>query len=270
MNGRINHGELQVKKFSLPEIGKIKIGLKDEKTGFPKSVDYFIPSGNYAPLFTEIFGDKPNIIEIAFISDELTYSCNQRYVLRNNAGVEIGRVNGTEFEIYSNGAWRGRNFMEDGVFNQVKYDDMISLNWLSDKKAKWTVELDLRFIIPQIKEVAGVWRFSTKGKASSIEHITQTFDSVQNLLGTCMANTFFLEVKKVSSKTPEGLTRNFPVVNLVPKQNYNEQLAIRKQLLSGESPLDIYKQLSSPTVTEATPTQTNNTTDSIEYAEVVE
>ena len=56
MNGRIQRNE-PAATMVLPRIGKIKIGKKSEK-GYPMSVDYFIPSGKYAGLFTQAYGEN--------------------------------------------------------------------------------------------------------------------------------------------------------------------------------------------------------------------
>ena len=45
MNGRIKRPEAS-NRLVLPRVGQIKIGKKSER-GFPMSVDYFIPAGNF-------------------------------------------------------------------------------------------------------------------------------------------------------------------------------------------------------------------------------
>ena len=74
MNGRIQRNEPNA-QMVLPRIGKIKIGKKSER-GFPQSVDYFIPSGKYAGLFTQAYGEKPQSIQIVFPSDDAATVCN--------------------------------------------------------------------------------------------------------------------------------------------------------------------------------------------------
>ena len=67
MNGRIKRPEAPT-RLVLPRVGQIKIGKKSER-GFPMSVDYFIPAGKYASLFTAAYGEKPQTIQIVFPSD---------------------------------------------------------------------------------------------------------------------------------------------------------------------------------------------------------
>ena len=53
----------------LPRVGQIKIGMKNAN-GYPQSVDYFIPTGKYAGLFTQAYGEKPQTIQIVFPDDD--------------------------------------------------------------------------------------------------------------------------------------------------------------------------------------------------------
>lgn len=73
MKGRINRPTPGVKRVVLPRVGFIKVGLKEVgKNGkeYPKSVDYFIPTGKYAGLFTQAYGEKPQTIQIVFPDDD--------------------------------------------------------------------------------------------------------------------------------------------------------------------------------------------------------
>lgn len=80
MKGRIMRNE-PINRISLPIIGKIKVGIKDEK-GLPKSIDYFVSTGKYAGLFNQAYGDKPQTIQIVFVYDEPGKSCKEEYQYR--------------------------------------------------------------------------------------------------------------------------------------------------------------------------------------------
>ena len=86
MKGRIMRNE-PINRISLPIIGKIKVGVKDEK-GLPKSIDYFVSTGKYAGLFKKAYGEKPQTIQIVFAYDEPEKSCREEYQYRD----EIGRA----------------------------------------------------------------------------------------------------------------------------------------------------------------------------------
>ena len=49
--GRIKRPEAERNRLILPRVGQIKIGMRNAN-GYPQSVDYFIPVGKYAGLFT--------------------------------------------------------------------------------------------------------------------------------------------------------------------------------------------------------------------------
>ena len=69
----------------LPRVGQIKIGMKNAN-GYPQSVDYFIPTGKYAGLFTQAYGEKPQTIQIVFPDDDPAKVCNERYEYRDADG----------------------------------------------------------------------------------------------------------------------------------------------------------------------------------------
>ena len=74
--------------------------------------------------------------------------------------------------------------------------------------------LTLRFIIPSVRGIVGVWQFSTKGKASSVKNIRNSFDGVQQLRGTVTQTVFDLSVAFAKSNKPDTNSR-YPVVSLV-------------------------------------------------------
>lgn len=83
MKGRIKRPEAQQSRLILPLIGQIKIGMKNAN-GYPQSVDYFIPTGKYAGLFTQAYGEKPQTIQIVFPDDDPAKVCNERYEYRDD------------------------------------------------------------------------------------------------------------------------------------------------------------------------------------------
>ena len=85
MKGRIKRPEAQQSRLILPRVGQIKIGIKNAN-GYPQSVDYFIPTGKYAGLFTQAYGEKPQTIQIVFPDDDPAKVCNERYEYRDDDG----------------------------------------------------------------------------------------------------------------------------------------------------------------------------------------
>ena len=206
MQGRIIKHD-QIDRFVMPEIGKIKVGQLNDK-GNPESLDYFIASGKYAHLFHDVYGPKPNSIEIVFLSDSLVDSCFERYELRKGKKL-FGKGDGQIFEIWSE---------KDQKHVTVSIDDYPDVMERAEAKAgnTWKSILTLRFFIPSVARVLGVWTFSTRGEKSSILQIKGPFDQVQKMAGSVARVIFDLEVEKVTSQSP-GSKAKFPVVKLIPK-----------------------------------------------------
>lgn len=93
MKGRIKRPEAQQSRLILPRVGQIKIGIKNAN-GYPQSVDYFIPTGKYAGLFTQAYGEKPQTIQIVFPDDDPAKVCNERYEYRDDDGRLIAAGDG--------------------------------------------------------------------------------------------------------------------------------------------------------------------------------
>lgn len=224
MKGRIARPE-QATQLELPEIGRLHIGMKTtNKYGkeIPTSVDYFIAAGKYAPLFTQAFGEKPNTITIIFPDDDAEKVCNERYEYRNEKGELVARGDGETFEI-----WDGKRY---APYNVAQYPDIMEQVAKNNPKKPrsetdngWDVTLTLRFIIPAVRGVVGVWQFSTKGSASSIKNIRNSFDGVQGMRGTVRNTVFDLSVAFAKSNKP-GQNSRYPVVSLVANDNRVDEI----------------------------------------------
>lgn len=191
----------------LPLLGRIKVGMKQvsQKTGkeFPTSIDWFRADGKYASVFHEVYGEKPNRIQIVFFSNRVEDVCSESYIVRDSAGRLLAEGDGESWR-----AWSAQK--KEYVFGQATIEEV-------EKKygAKATVSLTLRFILPKIPSVFGLWSFTTKGAKSSIPAIRDTFDQVLEMAGTATNIPFDLTVEKVKSNKP-GEVSVFPVVTLIP------------------------------------------------------
>ena len=96
----------------------------------------------------------------------------------------------------------------------------------------WDIALTLRFIVPAVRGVVGVWWFSTKGKASSIKNIRNSFDGVQMMCGTVMQTVFDLSVQYAKSNKP-GDNSRYPVVSLIANDTRIDE--IRKAIAPKEN-----------------------------------
>ena len=211
MSGRIIRPE-ETALLDFPEVGRIKIGAKSEK-GYPMSLDYFRPVGKYAGLFTQALGDKPQTIQIIITDDSPELVCNEHYEFRDGAGALVADGDGREFRV-----WNGK---ARAPFSTQDYPDIMQqISQRYNKKPRydgdtgWDIVLTMRFIVPAVNSVVGVWRFQTKGAASSIRNIRNSFDGVQMIRGTVTNTVFDLSVQFAKSDKPGSASR-FPVVTMI-------------------------------------------------------
>ena len=102
--------------------------------------------------------------------------------------------------------------------------DQIAKNNPTKRGAEnWDIVLTLRFIVPAVRGIVGVWQFSTKGKASSIRNIRESFDGVQMMRGTVTQTVFDLSVQFAKSNKP-GVSSRYPVVSLVANDTRIEEI----------------------------------------------
>ena len=217
MAGRIvKKASAEISKLALPRVGTIKIGFKDEK-GFPRSVDYFIPTGKYASLFTKAYGEKPQTIQVVFPDDDPVKVCNERYEYRDDEGRLLATGDGENFQI-----WNGKEYQEVSIEqspNLMKSVEKRHPNKLHQKTGDgWQIILTLNFIIPCVRGIAGVWQFSTKGNASTIPNVRNVFDAMLEMKGYCKGIIFDLSVQYAKSQKPGDKSR-YSVVSLVPNES---------------------------------------------------
>lgn len=221
MKGRIiNRPGACMNKLIIPRIGSIKVGMKVQgRDGreYPKSVDYFVPFGKYASLFTQAYGEKPQSIQIIFPSDDPEQVCCERYEYRDDDGKLIACGDGESFDV-----WDGKQYRSMSV---KEYPDLMKSiekrypNKLFSRTGEgWSITLTLNFLIPCVQGVAGVWQFVTKGTASTIPQIRNVFDAILNEKKYIKGIIFDLNVQFAKSQKPGDRSR-YPVVSLVPNES---------------------------------------------------
>ena len=228
--GRIYRPEQGAGILELPEIGRLHIGKKQMGQNgkeYPVSVDYFIPAGKYAGMFTQALGEKPQTIQVIFPDDSPEKVCNERYEYRDDKGALVARGDGRTFEI-----WDGKRYVPYSVDAYPDIMDQIAKNNPTKRGAdNWDIVLTLRFIVPAVRGIVGVWQFSTKGRASSIKNIRESFDGVQMMRGTVTQTVFDLSVQFAKSNKPNTNSR-YPVVSLVANDS---RVAEIREMLQAEN-----------------------------------
>ncbi len=204
MTGRIKTTKTPSKSAnSLPEIGKIKTGIKAKTatgTEYPKAIDYFRPTGNFAAEFTKIFGEKPKQIHIAFISDNIQEVCNEQFECWDK-GKRFGYGDGETFTVWDS--------------TKKAYIDGLLATDQKVRSLKWDRTLTLRFVILKMQGILGYWTYQTKAKEVTIPSIVKSFDLVREKAGTIIGFPFNLMVEFAKSYSP-GEAKQYPVVKLVP------------------------------------------------------
>ena len=192
--------------------------MKNER-GLPQSIDWFRATGKYADLFSKAFGERPNTIQIVFPSDSPEIVCNERFVYRDNSGALVARGDGRIFEI-----WNGSEYAPYSIEQYPDIMERIAARTPTKRGAdNWDVELTLRFIIPAIRGVVGVWSLTSKGRASSVKNLRDSFDSVQMMRQTVTTSVFDLSVHFHKSNKP-GQNSRYPVLELVCNDTRIEQI----------------------------------------------
>ena len=209
MAGRILNNK-ESKRLPFPIVGNIKCGMKSDR-GFPMSTDYFIPSGDYAPLFKQAYGEKPNCIQIVFPSDDAELCCREEYVLRDGAGKLVGTGDGETFKVWSE---KTEKYIIVTTSEQPDIMAMLEKHY----KQEWKITLTLVFILPLVRGVMGCWQFVTKGSASTIPQVRDAFDAMIEQNGRAAGVIFDLSVKMHKSNKPKDTSR-YPVVSLVPNES---------------------------------------------------
>lgn len=220
MSGRIIRSAAEESRLVLPRVGRLKVGKKSDK-GFPMSVDYFIPSGKYADLFTQAYGPKPSTIQIVFPDDDPEKVCCERYEYRNDEGKLVAWGDGHEFQVFN-----GKKYVPMTTDTHPDLMRQVVANFPS-KKGEWVVTLTLNFIVPLVRGVAGVWTFQTRGVASTIPQIRNVFDAMLEKRGFCKGILFDLGVEFAKSQKP-GQQSRFPVVTLVPNESESNVLRVKE------------------------------------------
>ncbi len=216
----------------LPRIGFVKIGMKN-KSGYPMSLDYFIADGTYKKYFDEVY-QKPGVIQIVFFNDSPEFSCKEQYILTDKDGKRFGYGDGHDFEI-----WNGKEYVPVSLDEHPSLMDAAIKR--SGSKKGWEITLTLRFIIPKIPKVLGYWEFNTKGSASTIPQIRQSYDMLLESRGSVMGMVFDLNVSFAKSQQP-GKANKYPVVSLVAN-HMDDNLNIMKNSFTSLAYKDNLKSL---------------------------
>lgn len=231
MKGRININRptTGIQRVVLPRVGFIKVGYKEKAANgkeYPKSVNYFIPTGKYAGLFTKAYGEKPQTIQIVFPDDAPEKVCNEMYEYRDDDGRRIAYGDGETFFV-----WNGKQYCQ---YSTKDYPNLMA--GVAKKHPNravlnggdgWIVTLTVTFIVPLVRGVGGVWQFTTKGTASTIPNIRDTFDAILEEKKFVKGIIFDMNVQFATTQKPGDRSR-YPVVTIVPNESEGNLFAVKE------------------------------------------
>lgn len=220
--GRIKTAKVANSASTLPEIGRIKTGIKATNAKgkeYPKAIDYFRATGNFANAFTKLFGDKPTSLQVAFISDNLNEVCNEQFESWDK-GKRFGWGDGETFTVWD---------VAGG-----KYIEGLSGADPKVRALKWDRTLTLRFVLLKMTGILGYWSYTTKAKEVTIPSIVKSFDMVMERAGTIIGFPFQLQIEMKKSYSP-GEARTYPVVSLIPSFTEDNIEAVRNYIAAGGS-----------------------------------
>lgn len=212
MSGRIINKE-KGKRLPLPALGHIACGekiLSRNGKEIPHSLDYFKASGDYAKYFHEVYGEKPTRIQVVFPSDDADLVCNEYYELRDSQGKKVATGDGETFKVWSDKIKDYKTLTTEQYPNIM---DMVQKQY----GGEWKITLKLTFLLPKVRGIMVLWTLTTKGSASSIPQVRDTFDSMLEQNGKVAGVIFDLIVKMHTSDKP-GASSKYPVISLVPNE----------------------------------------------------
>lgn len=204
---------------SLPLLGKIKVGVFVD--GHPASIDYFRCASKYAPIFDQVYGEKPTKLELAFHTNDIKEVCREEWIVRDKAGRLLSSGDGE--------TWRSWSMKSEAyVENDIATVEEIEKRYGQPAKATLT----LRFVLLRIPNVLGLWQFESRGDKTSIPAIRGVVDHMLSTYGRVTNISFDLVVAKVKSNSP-GSKSAYPVVSLVPNMSADNLQLLSEYVESG-------------------------------------
>lgn len=236
LSGRIQTKKDQDKKIGLGVAGRLKIGKKVIKNGkeYPTSLDHFILDApeDYVKAFKAAYGDKPDKIEIIFLSDDPAHSCSEQLQVRDKQGKLYAKSDGVNVLLAAEEGWT------DVHHDRIEKNGgaLEFMHKTAEHKGSSGVEhvLTLRFMIVRMKGVFAEFLLSTKGKQSSIKELTSAFDTLIDIAGTARMITFDLMVEMVKSDR-SGSKNKYPVLRLIPNIGQENINRLREMVESGQN-----------------------------------
>ena len=185
----------------LPRIGKIHLGIKDEKKGYPKATDYFVfPEGhaNYDDL-VRLFGEKPNELRIVFPVESEDKIASQYYRCYSRSRGLICKGDG---ETCRRLVDTQTGALADADSKAVGWKEMACAGReCPDYGSKCKEVMNLQFMLPEVPGL-GIWQIDS-GSFNSIININAGLDMIRAVYGRVAMVPLILSLEP-QEVTPEG------------------------------------------------------------------
>ncbi len=207
-------------KNALTICGKIKIGQKHETKGYPQSLDYFRPTGQFAAEFTKQYGEQPKKILIFFPNENALIQEYELHVGTVRRGVSDGlTVEVKPDEEFETNVFANTDKAETYMKN---FMDEMNAKYPAKHPAKWQLSCKMKFLLYELRGIMGLWQFETKGAASMVNQLANAFDNAISIFGNITSLPFWLTVEKVKSNK-----KVFPVVSLNPAISFGQLIELK-------------------------------------------
>ena len=187
-----------------PRLGKIKVGIKSDK-GYPQSVDYFVPTGNYAEEVNKLYGEKPTKIKVVFPFDDVEKNMNEFYRQYKSSGL---------FRICD--GFNCNKASDEGEFHEVPCE--------KESGCECNASMNLQFIIMGLP-VVGVWAFDSASYYSRM-NVRSSLQMTIALGGKLQGVPFWMTVEMQES-SGSGNKNRFPVISLAPAVTAEDMIQIK-------------------------------------------
>ena len=185
----------------LPRIGKIHLGVKDEKKGYPKATKYFVFPADH-PQFQDLvdtFGEEPTVLRVVFPINEEERIASQFYRCYSRTRGLICKGDG---ETCRRLVDTQTGALADADSKNVEWKEMLCAGReCADYGVKCKEVMNLQFMLPEIPGL-GIWQIDT-GSYNSIMNINAGFDMIRAIYGRIAMVPLLLSLEP-REVTPEG------------------------------------------------------------------
>lgn len=251
----------------VPRVGKIHLGIRDEKKGFPKAVDYFVvsedqsTSAEAAKAFHEVYGEKPTELDVVFLTDDIDDWADPWRKSYSNSWGLLCRGDGEE-------AWA----MWDEAAEGPRPPELEKGTWATADTVAWHKQkipchgpecpltiagkcktvMNLQFMLPKVRGI-GVWQIDT-GSRNSIENVRNGAQMIMAFRNRIRGIPLKLRLVKKEVTPPDGKKKKTVWVmklskdGVTPEQFLGEvsllpadRLMLPEPVDDGEMPEDLFE-----------------------------